>query len=58
MLPPTAQPGTSMHERGLAIDFDNCSRGTAAYGWLSGHAGQYGFHNLPSESWHWSVNGR
>jgi LAS superfamily LD-carboxypeptidase LdcB len=55
---PTAIPGTSMHERGLAIDFDNCSyRGSACYIWLSNNASRYGFYNLPSEPWHWSVNG-
>jgi hypothetical protein len=55
---PTAIPGTSNHERGLAIDFDNChSRGTACFIWLSANAATYGFYNLPSEPWHWSVNG-
>ncbi|MBL8778745.1 MAG: D-alanyl-D-alanine carboxypeptidase family protein [Acidimicrobiales bacterium] len=55
---PTAIPGTSMHERGLAIDFDNCSyRGSACYIWLANNASRYGFYNLPSEPWHWSVNG-
>lgn len=57
--PPTAPPGSSMHERGLAIDFHNCdSRSTACYQWLAANAAQYGFYNLPSEPWHWSVNGR
>jgi peptidoglycan hydrolase CwlO-like protein len=57
--PPTARPGQSMHEVGLAIDFVNCdSRGTACFRWLSGHASSYGFFNLPSEPWHWSVNGQ
>lgn len=57
--PPTARPGTSNHERGLAIDFENCSsRGTACYQWLAGNASRYGFYNLPSEAWHWSTNGR
>jgi LAS superfamily LD-carboxypeptidase LdcB len=55
--PPTAIPGTSMHEQGLAIDFDNCSYGTSVYNWLSGHAAGYGLYNLPSESWHWSTTG-
>jgi len=56
--PPTAPPGQSQHEVGLAIDFDNCSsRSTACYQWLAGHASSYGFYNLPSEPWHWSVNG-
>ena len=60
--PPTARPGTSMHEQGLAIDFI-CngslisSHGSPCYRWLSAHAAAYGFYNLPSEAWHWSVNG-
>lgn len=57
--PPTARPGTSNHERGLAIDFANCSsRSTACYRWLAGNAAGFGFYNLPSEPWHWSTNGR
>ncbi len=55
--PPTAIPGTSMHEQGLAIDFENCSYGTSVYNWLSAHAASYGLYNLPSESWHWSTTG-
>jgi cell division protein FtsB len=60
--PPTARPGQSMHEQGLAIDFTNNgalirSHSDAAWQWLSGHAGSYGFYNLPSEAWHWSTNG-
>ncbi|MFV0457915.1 MAG: D-alanyl-D-alanine carboxypeptidase family protein [Actinomycetales bacterium] len=59
--PPTAIPGRSMHERGLAIDFRTGSR--AIYGsdvqfaWLKANAAKYGFYNLPSETWHWSTNG-
>ncbi len=59
--PPTAVPGTSRHEFGLAIDFH---AGGAALGstspefqWLSQHAATYGFFNLPSEPWHWSIDG-
>ncbi|MEZ5340773.1 MAG: D-alanyl-D-alanine carboxypeptidase family protein [Acidimicrobiales bacterium] len=56
--PPTARPGQSNHEKGLAIDFSNCnSRSTACYKWLASNASSYGFYNLPSEPWHWSVNG-
>ncbi|GAA1593111.1 hypothetical protein GCM10009828_017630 [Actinoplanes couchii] len=56
--PPTARPGTSMHEKGLAIDFANCqTRSTACYPWLSGNAARFGLRNLPSESWHWSTTG-
>lgn len=61
--PPTARPGTSMHERGLAIDFTHggriiSSRSSAAFRWLDANASRYGLYNLPSEPWHWSVNGR
>ena len=56
--PPTARPGTSMHEVGLAIDFRNCSsRSTACYRWLSANAASFGLRNLPSEPWHWSTTG-
>jgi LAS superfamily LD-carboxypeptidase LdcB len=60
--PPTAKPGQSMHERGLAVDFTYNgsiinSRSNTGYRWLSAHARNYGFYNLPSEAWHWSVNG-
>jgi len=60
--PPTARPGQSMHERGLAIDFTYqgrviSSRSSPGYQWLAAHAGSYGFYNLPSEPWHWSTNG-
>ena len=54
---PTARPGQSMHERGLAIDFQSCWRGSACFTWLSNNASKYGYRNLPSESWHWSTNG-
>ncbi len=56
--PPTARPGRSMHERGLAVDFAHCSSRTSpCYRWLAEHAAAYGLFNLPSEPWHWSVNG-
>jgi peptidoglycan hydrolase CwlO-like protein len=61
--PPTARPGTSMHERGLAIDF-SCNGGGAirhgneCWNWLAAHADEYGLYNLPSEPWHWSTSGR
>jgi LAS superfamily LD-carboxypeptidase LdcB len=60
--PPTARPGQSMHEQGLAIDFTYNgsliqSHSSVGYQWLRANAGRYGFYNLPSEAWHWSVNG-
>ena len=60
--PPTARPGQSNHERGLAIDF-SCNgtlierRGTACDRWMLANAGAYGLRNLPSEPWHYSVDG-
>ncbi|MBI2709097.1 MAG: D-alanyl-D-alanine carboxypeptidase family protein [Actinobacteria bacterium] len=57
--PPTARPGSSQHEVGLAIDFANCqSRGSACYRWLAANASKFSFYNLPSEPWHWSTTGR
>jgi len=60
--PPTAPPGRSRHEQGLAIDFhddanQSISASSAAFAWLAANAGRFGFRNLPSESWHWSVDG-
>ena len=60
--PPVARPGRSMHERGLAIDFTVGgdlirSRSHPAYVWLAANAARFGLFNLPSEPWHWSVNG-
>ena len=59
--PPTARPGNSMHEKGLAVDFTANSRtittSSAQFVWLSRNAADYGFYNLPSEPWHWSTNG-
>lgn len=52
--PPTAVPGKSMHEQGLAVDFKMTA---GVFNWLQQHAGTYGFKNLPSERWHWSVSG-
>ena len=60
--PPTARPGASMHERGLAVDFTQNGRAlwsnTSGFRWLKRNASKYGLRNLPSEPWHWSVNGR
>jgi LAS superfamily LD-carboxypeptidase LdcB len=67
---PTARPGTSEHEKGLAVDFtyngqticfprpgSQCS-GNPAFDWLKANAHRYGLKNLPSEAWHWSTTGR
>ena len=66
---PTAIPGSSMHEQGLAIDFtwqgqticfpnppSRC-HGNAAFDWLQAHASSYGLYGLSSEAWHYSTNG-
>jgi hypothetical protein len=59
--PPTARPGDSMHEQGLAIDFTVGGRtlgsGSAAYRWMKANAANYGLYNLAGEPWHFSVNG-
>lgn len=67
---PTALPGTSMHEKGLAIDFTHrgqticyprpaarCS-GSPAFEWLQANAHRFGLQVLSSEAWHWSTTGR
>lgn len=61
--PPTARPGRSNHEKGLAIDFTESgrlirSRNTAVFQALRRLAPDFGLKNLPSEPWHWSVDGR
>ncbi len=60
--PPTARPGLSQHELGLAIDFTVNgrvirSRNTDVFRALAEVAPQFGFFNLPSEPWHWSTTG-
>jgi hypothetical protein len=60
--PPTARPGTSQHEQGLAVDL-TCNGGGAlgssspCFAWLQANAASYGLYNLPSEPWHWSNDG-
>lgn len=60
--PPTARPGKSNHEKGLAIDF-TCNGGSigshsnACFRWLEANAAAFGLRNLPSEPWHWSIDG-
>lgn len=61
--PPTARPGSSQHERGLAIDFTYggksiSTRRSPGFKWLNEHAAAYGLKNLASEPWHWSTTGR
>lgn len=71
--PDTSRPGYSNHQMGLAIDFGyngkticyrpismqrsaNC-KGNAGFDWMKANAANYGLKNLPSEAWHWSVDG-
>ena len=60
--PATARPGLSLHEQGLAVDFTAngrfiSSRSDPGFVWLAANAGRFGFRNLPSEPWHWSISG-
>jgi D-alanyl-D-alanine carboxypeptidase len=58
---PTAIPGRSLHEIGLAVDVTSGGKSltakSPAFKWLQVHAAEYGFVNLPSEPWHWSITG-
>lgn len=59
--PQTAIPGTSNHEKGVAVDFQNMSSKNANYDWLTKNAPAFGFYNdyaKTKEYWHWSTNGR
>ncbi|MEI6228496.1 MAG: M15 family metallopeptidase [Candidatus Saccharibacteria bacterium] len=61
--PAAAIPGTSAHESGLAVDFTIKDTGTSIKGggvenkWLLTNGSKFGFYNLPSESWHFSMSG-
>lgn len=60
--PPTARPGASMHERGLAIDFTYAGSAitsveSSAFMWLAANGERFGLKNLPEEPWHWSTTG-
>jgi D-alanyl-D-alanine carboxypeptidase-like protein len=58
---PTAIPGRSLHEIGMAVDITSGGKTltskSTAFAWLKVHAGEYGFMNLPAEAWHWSITG-
>jgi zinc D-Ala-D-Ala carboxypeptidase len=59
---PTAIPGRSLHELGLAIDISSgrksiTDRKSPAFKWLAANAARYGLINLPAEPWHWSITG-
>jgi LAS superfamily LD-carboxypeptidase LdcB len=58
--PPTARPGQSRHEQGLAIDV-TCdghlivSRRDRCFLWLEANAHRFGFTGISSEAWHWEA---
>ena len=58
---PTAIPGRSLHEVGLAVDITSGGRSLTSaspgFTWLAANAARYGYVNLPSEPWHWSITG-
>lgn len=60
---PTARPGYSNHQMGLAIDF-TCSgklitgSANSCFRWLDENAKEYGLINYKVEPWHWSVDGK
>lgn len=58
---PTAIPGRSLHEIGMAVDITSggktLTRTSKGFAWMSANAAEYGFVNLPSEAWHWSITG-
>lgn len=55
---PTAIPGRSLHERGLAIDFNENGEALSgeAAAWLAANVGRYGLCiGVPGENWHAST---
>lgn len=61
--PPTAYPGYSNHESGLAIDF-RCdgvginSQSSPCFVWLANKSNNSTLINFSKEPWHWSVDGK
>ena len=60
--PPTARPGHSMHQQGLAVDFTTggapIDETDPLFVWLTVNADRFGLRNFSKEPWHWSTNGR
>lgn len=67
--PPTAKPGTSSHEFGVAVDWGlngktfcfpsgSTCPGNKGYEWMMANAQKYGFYKLNSEAWHFSMDGK
>ncbi len=60
--PPTEKPGDSLHNYGMAIDFQ-CSGypvfgQSPCYNWLKEHASEYKFKQRAEEPWHWSFTAK
>lgn len=64
-----AQPGTSEHETGLAVDINDLNGDDGIYAWLAEHAHEYGFvqrypedktgvTGISNEPWHYRYVGR
>ena len=61
--PPTARPGNSNHQMGLAIDLSSdgkliLSSSNKAFTWLDKNAETFGLINFKKEPWHWSTDGK
>lgn len=59
--PPTEPAGKSMHNEGLAIDFNCLGYGlietSPCYTWLKENGGKYHLKEHALEPWHWSTTG-
>ena len=57
--PPTARPGTSNHEKALAVDLNNArSFNSRVYLWMKANAPKLGITaEVRGEPWHWSLGG-
>lgn len=56
--PPTAKPGTSAHERGMAVDLSGYAYGNGIFNATQKAASdpRVGFvNNVPTEPWHWAA---
>ena len=61
--PPTARPGNSNHQMGLAIDLSSdgkliLSSSNKGFIWLDANASKFGLINFKKEPWHWSTDGK
>jgi zinc D-Ala-D-Ala carboxypeptidase len=57
--PRAARPGTSNHQRGLAVDVLVGHEETPTYRWLAANACRHGFRRtVASEPWHWEYRPR